>query len=356
MVFFIKNNLYYSFIFYILFLINNNYIISYNIDLSIIDPKDLETIYTICKKENFIFCSMIEAIKYSFSLIKTEAKSYPSNCSELSCLKYENVYTPNIICEDVEAKIDKKDDPSDEGYIISFSNCTAIIEGSISIQNETQGHSKKFLSQMYFDNIIFFQNSSLTKGELNIRFNYDETFNNSFNYDKTDPIFTIDDTNLIMQMNNILIEILENYIYSIKSKIEIDENTQLAQIKYLNEISNKFAKGFSLFGFWIQDDENNISYIAYNHLEYRLFINIKNKLFIPSLSVDFEYAVNYNITYNEGNLIFENVSISRNSYDDYFGDITNKTAEYIDIIPEKDSNLIWNTIKEDFSYNFRKYK
>ena len=181
-------------------------------------------------------------------------------------------------------------------------------------------------------------------------------YNELFNYNKTDTIFNINDTNLITKMDNIMKEIVDNYINVLISIIEIDESTQITQIKYLNEIINKFAKWYSLLDSDIDDNENNITYIAYNDIRYNSFINIKNKLFIPNLFVSFEYALNYNITYNEGDLIFENISISKNNEDDYFGNITNINAEFNDLVCAEEKYSIWDTINNDFYNNFKKYK
>ena len=198
-------------------------------------------------RTNIIFCSIAEAIKYSFNLIKKEFKSYPLNCTDIICLQYKNVYTPDTICEDVEAILEDQEN-NDGKYLVSFSNCKVNILGALSVKNETDTIMEydQFLSEMFFDKINFYQNVRSTKGELNITFKYDETFINTFNYNKTDPIFDNNDTNLIEQMNNILKDILENYIYVWESKIEIDENTQLLQITYLNQIINRFSKEYSI--------------------------------------------------------------------------------------------------------------
>ena len=355
MVYFI--NLYNIFFFFIFCIINNNaYFLSNKNDLSIIDPNHLDKIYESCNITNIIFCSIAEAIKYSFNLIKKEFKSYPLNCTDIICLQYKNVYTPDAICEDVEAILEDQEN-NDGKYLVSFSNCKVSILGALSVKNETDTIMEydQFLSEMYFDKINFYQNVRSTKGELNITFKYDETFINTFNYNKTDPIFDNNDTNLIEQMNNILKDILENYIYVWESKIEIDENTQLLQITYLNQIINRFSKEYSIIKYDTYVDNNIITYIAYNEIKYNSFINLKNMFFIPNFNITFEYALNYNITYNEGNFTIKNISISRNNPDyDYFGNITNKYAQFN--VPENDSILIWNIINDDFCNCFKKYK
>ena len=301
--------IYFSFVL-LLIINNNNHILSKEINLSVIQPKHLEKLYKKCKEENNFFCPMTEAIKYSLTLIKENSKSFPNNCTDELCLKYENVYTPNVMCEDVDTEIKS----TDEKYIISFSNCSVITIGDLSIN---EGTKTKFLSEIYFDKINFYQSPHLVKGELNISFVYDTSFNDTFNYNKSEEIF-INNENLIYQMDNILKEVLEQFMYNYKSKLEVDEITQQNEI-YFKEIANKFGKTYSLLLSEIKDDENDI-------------------------------------TYNEGHLIIENVTICRNDDEDFFGNMTNKTAAFNDLIPEKDQNLIWNKINNEFCSNFKKYK
>ena len=338
--------IYFSFVL-LLIINNNNHILSKEINLSVIQPKHLEKLYKKCKEENNFFCPMTEAIKYSLTLIKENSKSFPNNCTDELCLKYENVYTPNVMCEDVDTEIKS----TDEKYVISFSNCSVITIGDLSIN---EGTKTKFLSEIYFDKINFYQSPHPVKGELNISFVYDTSFNYTFNYNKSEEIFN-NNENLINQMDNILKEVLEQFMYNYKSKLEVDEITQQNEI-YFKEIANKFGKTYSLLLSEIKDDENDITYIGYNDIRYISYINVRNKLFISNLYITFEYAINYNITYNEGHLIIENVTICRNDDEDYFGNMTNKTAAFNDLIPEKDQNLIWNKINNEFCSNFKKYK
>ena len=91
-------------------------------------------------------------------------------------------------------------------------------------------HNNAFLSEIYFDKIYFYQYKINTKGELNIEFEYDKTYNETFKYNKSDIIFNMNNTNFLAKMDNILKEIFDNYINLLISIIQIDENTQTAQI------------------------------------------------------------------------------------------------------------------------------
>ena len=341
--------------------INNKYISSKEEIESSLQTENLHKLYKKCKEKDYFFCSMSEAIKYSLNSIKADLKSFPSSeCIDKLCLRYENIYARDIICQDSD--IQNKENQSvqiDERFLIFLTNCTFFITGSLYLTEEKNiiFNYNSFLSEIYFNKIYFYQNKISTKGELYIEFEYDNTYNEAFKYNKSDIIFNMRDTNLLAKMDNILKEIIDNYINVFISIIQIDENTKITQIKYLNEIINKYSKGYSLLDSNVTDDKNNITYIAYNEMKYDSFINIKNKLFIPHLYVTFEYALNYNITYNEGDLTFDNVTISllKNDNEDYFGNI-NISAEFNNLIYDEEKYYIWNVINNDFYNNFENYK
>ena len=197
---------YFSFILLII-INNNNHILSQIINFQVIQPKHLEKLEAKCKEENIFFCSMKEALIYSLTLLIENSKSFQiNNCTDEDCLKYENVYIPNIICEDVDTEIKN----IDEKYIIYFSNCNAIAVGDLSLNG---GKKYKFLAELYFDKINFYQSPEDTKGVLNISFEYDTTFNEAFYYNKEEEIFKNNETYLISQMDNILKQVLEHFIY-----------------------------------------------------------------------------------------------------------------------------------------------
>ena len=355
---------FHTFIFSISLIIFFNQFIISNENFPILEPEQLEKLYVLCKKTDKFLCSMVEAIKYSLNSLRTEdLKNFTANdCTE--CLEYKNVHGPNIICDDINLeKLSKENNAKspllgeNEKYVISLLNCTVIITGSLSLKNNSNTiiNYSAFLSEIYFDKINFFQYKSSTKGELNVTFEYDENYTNAFNYDKTDPIFFVNETGLL-QMDDILKKVIQHYINALKSKIEIDEKTLIAQMKYLKDVFTKFEKGYSIFTIDIKEKENNITYVAYYNINYKSFININNRLFFPGLISHFEYAINYNITYNEGNFEFENVSISSNYEQDYLGDIVSKKADFNDIVTEYENIIIWDIISKDFYTNLKKFK
>ena len=72
--------------------------------------------------------------------------------------------------------------------------------------------------------------------------------------------------------------------------------------------------------------------------------------------VFFEYALNYNITYNEGNFTFDYMNFSKSKNEVFVGNIINKSAEFDVLIPPEESKEIWKIIKNDFNEKFKLYK
>ena len=86
-------------------------------------------------------------------------------------------------------------------------------------------------------------------------------------------------------------------------------------------------------------------------------INIKNNIYINNLTVSFEYALNYNITYNEGSFQIDYMNFTKSNKDGvYIGNMINKYAGFEEIVTKEENEEIWNTIKIDFYNKFKKYK
>ena len=336
----------------LIIMFNHNFILSNKLDLDSksLVPDVLEKLYNLCKEQNYHFCSMTEAVKYTFSSkIFEESIDYPNETC-YSCLKYTNVLTKNMECGD--ANIEEKSFSTEkEKYYVSLINCTINFTGILSYGDT----SESFSSEIHFDEINFSQNKRSTKGELNISFEYDVNYTDAFNYDKKDPIFS-KGVNLTDQMDSILKEIIIDFINKSETNIVISENQMHDQINYLKEVLNKFEKQFSIFHLKIEEDNNNITYTAYGNIQYSSLVNINNTIFIPNLTIDFEYALNYNITYNEGKFQIENVTFSNIDESDYLGDIVNKSADFEDIVTKEESSLIWEIIEDDFKNCFKNNK
>ena len=301
----------------------------------------------ICK-EHEILCPMVDAIKYSLKIIKSYSKTYEIY-PDISELKYQNAKSFFLLCENITLNIEKFEENKDEKYSITFNNCESKFMGQLFIIDE----GITFLSSLFFYKIIFVKRKLAINGELNLLLEYDQDINKTYYYDSS--IFS--ETDYLHQMDTIMEYIFSNYTSNFKYNVELNENLLASQTKYLNDIINKFTKQYSLFDPEIDDNHHNITYIGYNIFTWDSLININNYIYLSNLSVTFEYALDYNITYNEGSFVLDYMNFSKIQKDDvYLGNIIYKESNFDNIMPIEESNNIWKIIKYEFFNKFINYK
>ena len=305
----------------------------------------------ICKN-NKVLCPMVDAIQYSLIIIKKYSKTYEIY-PDSSELKYQNARSVLLTCDNITTNIEKLEDNKDEKYSISFNNCESKITGQLSIKSEEYS----FSSYLFFDKIIFVKRKLALNGELNLLLEYSQNINETYYYDRDKIIPLYIDSNLTRQMDTIMEYIFSNFTSNFKYNVELNEALLNSQIKYLNDIINKFTKQYSLFDPEIDDNHHNITYIGYNIFTWDSLININNNIYLSNLSVTFEYALDYNITYNEGFFVLDYMNFSKIQKDDiYLGNIINKEPNFDKIISAEETNDIWDIIKYDFYIKFIKNK
>ena len=302
----------------------------------------------ICK-EHEILCPMVDAIKYSLKIIKSYSKTYEIY-PDISELKYQNAKSFFLLCENITLNIEKFEENKDEKYSITFNNCESKFMGQLFIIDE----GITFLSSLFFYKIIFVKRKLAINGELNLLLEYDQDINKTYYYDSS--IFSYyPETDYLHQMDTIMEYIFSNYTSNFKYNVELNENLLASQTKYLNDIINKFTKQYSLFDPEIDDNHHNITYIGYNIFTWDSLININNYIYLSNLSVTFEYALDYNITYNEGSFVLDYMNFSKIQKDDvYLGNIIYKESNFDNIMPIEESNNIWKIIKYEFLNKFIK--
>ena len=301
----------------------------------------------ICK-EHEILCPMVDAIKYSLKIIKSYSKTYEIY-PDISELKYQNAKSFFLLCENITLNIEKFEENKDEKYSITFNNCESKFMGQLFIIDE----GITFLSSLFFYKIMFVKRKLAINGELNLLLEYDQDINKTYYYDSS--IFS--ETDYLHQMDTIMEYIFSNYTSNFKYNVELNENLLASQTKYLNDIINKFTKQYSLFDPEIDDNHHNITYIGYNIFTWDSLININNYIYLSNLSVTFEYALDYNITYNEGSFVLDYMNFSKIQKDDvYLGNIIYKESNFDNIMPIEESNNIWKIIKYEFFNKFINYK
>ena len=319
-------------------------------------PNIQEELNKYCKQDKNI-CPMIDAIIQSLTSINTYSNTYEKSLGDNN-LKYNNVHSSYITCKDVLAEIKDNEteiENNDEKYVISLVNCTSLMKGELKYSDVNYPN---FQSELYLYKITIFITKKPLKGEMHILFEYDDMINKTYYY-KPESDFE-DDEIIKMKLNEIMEEVFQNYIEKLKGIIELEDFQLDSQLKYLDDIINQFAKNYSiLVKKKIDLSKNNVSYIAYNELKFdpNNFINIKDNMYIPNLHITFEYALNYNITYNEGSFLLDYLNFSKTQNSKvYVGNIISKYAPFEEILTQAESEENWKRIKTDFSEKFDEYK
>ena len=327
----------------LIILINSVFVLSYNEEFPFYEPSQKNILINSCNEINKIFCPMTSAIEDIFTSIQTEEIIADNNDYYYNIyIQYHNIYARDIICENIDITPKTKNEEKDS-YSIIFNNCNVLIEGKISYKNEEVATVDfgPFLSELKIDSITF-SNYKSDKEIMRVEF---KNSTQKYNYNRKEAIFSSGISNMTEQMDDLMDIIYDKYINLINDKIETNRDRN----KILYDTINDFSNNFSYFpGLGLFNEIKNVSYIYYTNFNYEYFIHIKNKIFFDSMNVNFEYALNNNITYNEGkfvinNFIFEKDTSKDNNYNNSY--LTQKEADFNNL-DNKDN--IWDTILNDF--------
>ena len=337
---------------FIIFLITILFIkLSFSKDYSsLYNDKERKQLDSACMR-NPTVCPMIPAIEDIFKQIQEEeieAKS-DSVCNNL-CLTYSSIHIRDMICEKIKATNDTLTAYSE----INFINCSILVSGEIGYENRDYKSINfgNFLSELKIPSLIFYRFAKIEK----INFNYINA-TEKFNYDKNKYFFKSMSEDLIEHMNVILNKVYDEFINKLTEKV----NPILRKEDILSRTTNKLYEMFTFFdkGPSLFDETKNVTYISYNKIDQFEKIVIKDKIFFYNLNVEFQYALNNNITFNEGffsirTVDFESDTNKNNNYYDERIESMTKQAAVIDKL--SNSKEIWTIIINDFKNKFNEIK
>lgn len=296
-----------------------------------------------------IICPMILAIEDIFKQIqKEEIKIVNNNCNSL-CISYNNIHARDIICDNLTVLL------TSSSAEIKFGNCNVLISGEIGYENNDYKSFNfgPFLSELKFSSISFNHFSNLEMIDLTY-----EKSEVKYKYDSSRSLFQSWREDLKEQMNDILEAVYEEYINKLKEKLEPSlekEDILESTKKQLFDTFSYFKGGPNLF-----DEVKNVTYISYESLSttYKDVIIIKNKIYFYNMVVNFQYALNYNVTFNDGYFIIRNVCFEgdENKKNNYFNVNVEEMIKVADFNSLKNSNEIWKVIINDFTTKFNEYK
>ena len=299
-----------------------------------------------CKNVNQVFCPMIPAIADIFTQIQKEEIEADSKdiCIDL-CLTYSNIHVRDMICETLDTKF-----VINLGEVI-FGNCSVLISGEIGYENKDYKNINfgTFLSELYIPSMTFSHVAKLEK----IEFKY-ENASTKFNYDNTRAVFKSMNDDLNEQMEYILNKVYDEFIFKIEDKL----NPILSRNEILSDTNKKIYNSFTFYenGPNLFDEKKNLTYLSFFKIDYTEKIILREKIIFYNLQVDFQYALNYNITYNDGLFVLKYVDFEANEginniyYPESIQNMS-KQSKYDNLKIE-----IWELIINEFKKKFNEYK
>ena len=303
-----------------------------------------------CTRNNGVFCPMIPAIADIFKQIQQEEIEANSKnvCIDL-CLTYNNIHARDMLCENLNTKYE-----SSTGEII-FGKCSVLISGEIGYENKDYKNINfgTFLSELYIPSMTFSHIEKVDRME----FNY-ENASVKFNFDNSRAVFKSMNENLTEHMEEILNIVYDEFINKIEDKIK----PILSRNDILIDTNKKIYESFTYFenGPKLFDENKNVTYLSYNKIDHVEKIILKEKIIFYNLQIDFQYALNNNITYNEGLFVLKNVDFEANEgiNNIYFHENVQdmyKIANFNNL-KLNNTNELWELIINDFKKKFNDYK
>ena len=328
--------------------------------LQIVSLKDINEMPFYLKKQRDIlekecvkrqsFCAMIPTIADIFQQIqKEEIEANCNNICNYLCLTYNNIHARDMICESLNTSYNE---PLAE---ITFGNCSVLISGEIGYENRDYKNINfgTFLSELYIPSMTFSHSDKFDR----ISFQY-ENATVKFNYDNTRAVFKSISEDLNEHMEYILNMVYNEFISKIEDKIipsvSKTDIYQLTNKKIYNSFTF-FDNGPRLF-----DEKKNVTYLLFSKIDHSDKILLKDKIVFFNVQVDFQFALNYNVTYNDGffilrNVVFEVNEGTNNIY--YKENITDMYKQSdIDLLNIDNKNELWELIINEFKHKFNEYK
>lgn len=292
-----------------------------------------------CQKHS-LFCPMNEAIEKVFYIYQYEENNL--NIKEKETETEIQVISSNIHflepkCFSVYYYV------NDTHYYIKKFNCSVLVISKLDIGKKYNNivYFNNFLMELLIKEMIFA--TKIGEHEININFTFQ---NETINYNKNEPLFNI--------------PLIKNQIEKEFERIGND----LKKL-YMDDLTNKFLLSDAdtnlerVFNFLYRNgpfffyQEYNITYLSYDSFVYNYYIIDSDTIFISNLSVVFEYAIDYNIDYNEGLFIISDFIYTKNK------DFSNSTRSFefianteLDICKQ---NFILNKFYENFRIAVKNY-
>ncbi len=255
-------------------------------------------------KVNSILCSINQAINKVFFTYQYEEKNILKKEDDLSFkITSYKIHFLEPKCENIEYFI------YDNNYTIVKYNCSILIISDLFIGQKYNNEidMKNYLMEFLVDEFKFINK----KNEHSIKFEF--LFHKKIiNYNKNEPLYQIPSIKGIIEkeFENLAVKLKNLYIDDINNKFSIiDVNKNLERV--FNFLYNNGP--FFFIDYYKKEEKNQkITYLSYDSFNYNNYIIALDTIFISNFTITFEYAINYDIDYNEGFFTLSDFAYTQN--------------------------------------------
>ena len=255
-------------------------------------------------KVNSILCSINQAINKVFFTYQYEEKNILKKEDDLSFkITSYKIHFLEPKCENIEYFI------YDNNYTIVKYNCSILIISDLFIGQKYNNEidMKNYLMEFLVDEFKFINK----KNEHSIKFEF--LFHKKIiNYNKNEPLYQIPSIKGIIEkeFENLAEKLKNLYSDDINNKFSIiDVNKNLERV--FNFLYNNGP--FFFIDYYKKEEKNQkITYLSYDSFNYNNYIIALDTIFISNFTITFEYAINYDIDYNEGFFTLSDFAYTQN--------------------------------------------
>lgn len=253
---------------------------------------------------NSIFCSINQAINYVFFTYQYEEKNILKKDDDLSFkITSYKIHFLEPKCDKIEYLI------YDNNYTIVKYKCSILIISDLFIGKKYNNEidMKNYLMEFLVDEFKFINKENEHSIKCEILFNEE-----IINYNKNEPLYQIPSIKGIIEkeFENLAEKLKNLYIDDINNKFSIiDVNKNLERV--FNFLYNNGPFFFIDYN-KIEEKNQKITYLSYDSFNYNNYIIALDTIFISNFSITFEYAINYDIDYNEGFFTLSDFAYTQN--------------------------------------------
>ncbi len=255
-------------------------------------------------KNHSIFCPMNEAIEKVFYIYQYEENNLniKENETEIQVIS-SKIHFLEPKCFNISYHV------NNTHYFIKKKDCSVLIISILDIGKQYNNivYFNNFLMELLIKEMVFA--TQIGEHEININFTFQ---NEPINYNKNEPLFNIPliKNQIEKEFKRIGNDLKKLYMDDLTNKFLLsDADTNLERV--FNFLYNNGP--FFFIDYYKKEEKNQkITYLSYDSFNYNNYIIALDTIFISNFSITFEYAINYDIDYNEGFFTLSDFAYTQN--------------------------------------------